>query len=200
MTTNPQTAKTSATNAKTPAPHATPPPMPPEGKPFQVGATTALVETVKPKTGAPTVTLRLKRVIHAPPERIYQAFLDPDALAAWLPPHGMVAKTHSLEPRVGGKFRMSFYTVNKSWSSSFGGTYVELVPNKRIVHTDEFETDDAARKGEMRVTITLTPVEDGTLVEVEQAGIPAPVAGGSPYGWSQSFEKLAQLVEPELPF
>ena len=112
----------------------------------------------------------------------------------------MVAKTHSLEPRVGGKFRMSFYTVNKSWSNTFGGTYVELVPNRKIVHTDSFEGDDPSMKGEMRVTITLTPVDDGTLVEVVQEGIPAPVAGGSPYGWSQSFEKLAQLVEPELPF
>lgn len=176
-------------------PAMSPPPAPPMNKPFDVGKTNAIVEP-----HGSTVTLRLKRVIHASPEKIYNAFLDPDALAAWLPPHGMVGKTHGLEPRVGGKFRMSFYTVNKSWSNTFGGTYVELVPNKKIVHTDRFETDDPAMQGEMRFTITLTPVEGGTLIEVEQTGIPAPVAGGSPYGWSQSFEKLALLVEPELPF
>lgn len=176
------------------------PPMPPEGKPFQVGDLTASLETVKPKAGAPTVTLRLKRVLRATPERIYQAFLDPDALAAWLPPHGMMAKTHALDARPGGKFRMSFFTVNKSWTNTFGGTYVELVPNQRIVHTDTFETDDPAMQGEMRVTITLTAVEGGTLVEVVQEGIPQAVAGGSPYGWSQSFEKLALLVETVLPF
>ena len=189
------TTKTQAT--KTPAPHANAPLAPPEGKPFQVGETTAIVNTNPNKT----VTLRLKRVIHAPPERVYQAFLDPDALAAWLPPHGMVARTHEMDARVGGKFRMSFYTVNKSWTSTFGGTYLELVPNKRIVHTDKFESADPSMQGELRVTITLTPVDGGTLVEVEQAGIPAgPMSGGAPYGWSQSFEKLAQLVEPELPF
>lgn len=179
---------------KTPS-HMQAPPMPPMDKPFEVGATTA---TVSQKANG--VTLRLKRVIHAPPERIYNAFLDPDALAAWLPPHGMVARTHSMDARVGGGFRMSFYTVNKSWSNSFGGTYVELVPNKKIVHTDKFETDDPTMQGEMRVTITLTPVADGTLVEITQEGIPAPAATGAPYGWSQSLDKLAQLVEPELPF
>ena len=171
------------------------PPAPPEGKPFQVGPTTAIVNT-----HGSTVTLRLKRTIRAPPERIYNAFLDPDSLTAWLPPHGMVARTHSMEPKVGGKFRMSFYTINKSWTSTFGGTYVELVPHKKIVHTDKFETDDPSMQSEMRVTILLTPTPEGTLVEVEQTGIPAPVAGGSPYGWSQSLDKLAQLVEPELPF
>jgi uncharacterized protein YndB with AHSA1/START domain len=173
----------------------TAPPAPPMNKTFHVGATEALVEP----HGA-TVTLRVKRLIKAKPEKIYNAFLDPDALAAWLPPHGMVARTHALEPRVGGKFRMSFYTPNKSWSNTFGGTYVELVPNRRIVHTDEFETEDPTMKGAMRFTITLTPAEGGTMVEVVQEGIPVPIAGGSPYGWSQSFEKLALLVEPELPF
>ena len=175
--------------------HVPTPPMPPEGKPFQVGATTATIHT-----HGPTVTLRLKRVMKASPEKIYNAFLDPDALAAWLPPHGMVGKVHSMDARVGGKFRMSFYTVTKSWSNTFGGTYLELVPSKRIVHSDKFETDDPSMQAEMKVTITLTPVSEGTLIEVVQEGIPAPVAGGSPYGWSQSLDKLAQLVEPELPF
>jgi uncharacterized protein YndB with AHSA1/START domain len=177
--------------------HLPPPPAPPEGTPFEVGATTAIVKTTPQKT----VTLRLKRVIKATPEKVYNAFVDPDVYAAWLPPHGFVGKVHAMDARVGGKFRMSFYTVNKSWSNTFGGTYVELVPHKRIVHTDRFETDDPAMQGEMRVTITLTPHAEGTLVEVLQEGIPAgPAASGAPYGWSQSFEKLAQLVEPELPF
>lgn len=173
-----------------------PPPMAPEGTPFQVGATTATVNST------PTaVTLRLKRVIKASPEKIYKAFTDGDALSAWLPPHGFVGKMHAYEAKVGGKFRMSFYTVTKSWSNTFGGTYVELVPNKRIVHTDKFETDDPTMQGEMRVTILLTPVEGGTLLEITQEGIPAgPAASGAPYGWAQSLDKLAQLVEPELPF
>lgn len=180
--------------------HLPPPPMPPEGQPFQVGATKAIVNTHK---GAErdTLTLRLSRVIKAPPEKVYKAFVDPDVYAAWLPPHGFVGKVHAMDARVGGKFRMSFYTASKSWSNTFGGEYVELVPNKRIVHTDRFETDDPSMQGEMRVTITLTAVPEGTLIEIEQAGIPAgPAASGAPYGWAQSLDKLAQLVEPELPF
>lgn len=177
--------------------HLPPPPTPPEGKPFEIGATTAIVDTTPQKT----ITLRLKRVIKASPEKIYKAFLDADALSAWLPPHGFVGKMHSFDPRVGGKFRMSFYTVTKSWENTFGGTYIELVPSKRIVHTDKFESDDPTMQGEMKVTIVLTPHADGTLVEIVQEGIPAgPAASGAPYGWSQSLDKLAQLVEPELPF
>lgn len=187
-------------NQPTPAPTTAAPPMPSEGKPFQVGATKAIVNTHK-EAGRETVTLRLSRVIKAKPEKVYKAFLDEDALAAWLPPHGFVAKMHSFEPRVGGTFRMSFYTVTKSWSHTFGGKYLELVPNQKIVHTDAFETDDPTQQGEMRVTINLTPVPEGTLVEIEQSGIPAgPSASGAPYGWSQSLDKLANLVEPELPF
>lgn len=174
-----------------------PPPATPQGMPFEVGATTATVDT----TPQETVTLRLKRVIKASPEKIYKAFLDADALSAWLPPHGFVGRMHSFEPKVGGKFRMSFYTVTKSWQNTFGGTYIELVPNKRIVHTDKFETDDPTMQGEMKVTIVLTPHGDGTLIEIVQEGIPAgPAASGAPYGWAQSLDKLANLVEPELPF
>ena len=180
--------------------HLPPPPMPPEGQPFQVGATTATVNTVK-SGGRDTLTLRLKRVIKAKPEKVYNAFLDADALCAWLPPHGFVGKMHSYEPKVGGTFRMSFYTVTKSWSNTFGGKYLELVPGKRIVHTDQFESDDPSMQGEMRVTIEFKPVPEGTLVEIVQEGIPAgPASSGAPYGWSQSLDKLAQLVEPELPF
>ena len=176
--------------------HLPPPPMPPEGKPFEVGLTTATVSTTPQKT----VTLRLKRVIKASPEKIYKAFTDADALAAWLPPHGFVGKMHSFEPKVGGKFRMSFYTVTKSWENTFGGTYIELVPNRKIVHTDKFESDDPAMQGEMKVTILLSPHAEGTLLEITQEGIPPMAASGAPYGWSQSLDKLAQLVEPELPF
>lgn len=187
---------TTQKQTKTPS-HMDMPPQPPEGKPFEVGATTAIVNTTPQKT----VTLRLKRFIQAPPEKIYKAFVDPDLYAAWLPPHGFAGKVHAMDARVGGKFRMSFYTASKSWENTFGGTYVELVPGKKIVHTDRFETDDPSMQGEMRVTITFTPQEGGTLVEVLQEGIPpGPSASGAPYGWSQSFEKLAQLVEPELPF
>ena len=177
--------------------HLEQPPPYVEGKPFNVGPMNAIVTTTPQKT----ITLRLERHIKASPEKIYKAFTDPDAYAAWLPPHGFVGKVHEMDARVGGKFRMSFYTATKSWQNTFGGTYVELVPNKKLVHTDRFETDDPTLQGEMRVTITLTPQEGGTLVEVLQEGIPAtPGTSGAPYGWAQSFEKLAQLVEPELPF
>lgn len=177
--------------------HLPAPPTPPEGRPFEVGATTAIVTTTPQKT----TTLRLKRFIKASPEKIYKAFTDADLYTAWLPPNGFVGKVHAMDARVGGHFRMSFYTATKSWENTFGGTYLELVPNKRIVHTDKFETDDPSMQGEMRVTITLTPQDGGTLLEVLQEGIPAgPAASGAPYGWAQSLDKLAQLVEPELPF
>jgi uncharacterized protein YndB with AHSA1/START domain len=173
-----------------------PPPPAPEGKPFQVGLTTALVQT----DAARTVTHRLKRVIKAPPQKVYDAFVDPDALAAWLPPHGFMGKTHRMDARVGGGFRMSFYTATKSWSSTFDAKFHELVPGKRIVHTNFFADDGTGKPAEIRATVTLTPVEEGTLVEVEHVGPAGPMMGGAPYGWSQSFEKLALLVEPELPF
>ena len=191
----PNEKRTPQTSPKSNAPAE--PPAPPEGKPFNVGATTAIFNTVK---GAkPTVTLRLKRVLKAPPERIYQAFLDPDALAKWIPPDGFVGKVYHLEPKVGGTYRMSFSTVGGKWTSVFGGKYLELIPNRRIVNTDAFETDDPSMQGTMKVTITLTPVQGGTEIEIVQEGIPAgPAASGSPYGWAQSLDNLARLVEPEL--
>lgn len=177
-----------------------PPPPTPEGKPFHVGETKAIVNTHK-TGGKETITLRLSRLIKAKPEKIYKAFTDADALAAWLPPHGFVARTHSMDARVGCGYRMSFFTATKSWEQAFHGTYLEMVPFSRLVYTAEFESDDPTMQGVMTTTIRLTPVPEGTLVEVEQAGIPpGPSASGAPYGWSQSFEKLAQLVEPELPF
>jgi uncharacterized protein YndB with AHSA1/START domain len=162
------------------------------------GATTA---TTSDGPRPNTLTLRLSRVIKAPPERIYQCFLDPDAYAKWLPPHGFTGKVHKMEPKVGGAFRMSFSTIDRKWTHFFGGTYGELVPNKRIVHTDRFETDDPSMQGEMTVTIELTKVPGGTRIDIVQAGIPkGPAADGAPVGWSQSLDNLAALCEQELPF
>lgn len=165
-------------------------------KTLTLGATTANVSA-----GADgTTTLRLVRIIKAPAERIYQCFLDPDAYAKWLPPHGFTGKVHHMEPKVGGAFRMSFSTINRSWSHAFGGKYIELTPYKRIVHTDKFE-DETMGKGTMTVTIDLKPVKGGTEITIVQAGIPkGPAAEGAPYGWSQSLDNLAALCEQELPF
>lgn len=174
---------------------ATPAPAP-AGKTLQLGATQA---TVTPGPDG-TTTLRLVRTIKAPPERVYQCFLDPDAYAKWIPPHGFTGKVHKMEPKVGGTFRMSFSTINRSWTHAFGGIYKELVPNRRIVHTDKFE-DPSMGEGEMTVTIDLKPVPGGTELTIVQSGIPKGPAGeGAPYGWSQSLDNLATLCEAELPF
>jgi uncharacterized protein YndB with AHSA1/START domain len=166
----------------------------PSPKTLTVGATTATV------TPAPdgTTTLRLVRTIKAPPERVYACFLDADAYAKWLPPHGFTAKVHHMEPKVGGTFRMSFSTIGHTWTHAFGGRYVELAPGRRIVHTDRFE-DPAMGEGEMTVTIDLKPIPGGTEVTIVQAGIPkGPAAEGAPYGWSQSLDNLAALSEQEI--
>lgn len=165
-------------------------------KALTLGATAATT-TTNPDG---TLTLRLVRTFKAPAERVYRCFLDADALAKWLPPHGFTAKVHKLEPKVGGTYRMSFSAVAKEWTHSFGGVYNELVPNKRIVHTDRFE-DPAMGTSEMTVTIDLKPVPGGTEVTIVQAGIPkGPAAEGAPYGWSQSLDNLANLCEPEMDF
>lgn len=165
-------------------------------KTLRLGKTTANVES----HADGTTTLHLKRLIRAPAERVYQCFLDPDAYAKWIPPHGFTGRVHSMDPRVGGTFRMSFSTINRSWGHAFGGTYLELVPNRRIVHTDKFE-DESMGKGTMTVTVDLKPVKGGTEVSITQAGIPKGPAGeGAPYGWSQSLDNLATLCEQELPF
>jgi uncharacterized protein YndB with AHSA1/START domain len=177
-------------------------PKPAAGKPAATAKTLTLGKTNATVTPAAdgTTSLRLVRVIKAPAERIYQCFLDPDAYAKWLPPHGFTGKVHKMEPKVGGTFRMSFSTINRGWTHAFGGTYKELVPNKRIVHTDKFE-DETMGKGTMTVTIDHTPVKDGTEVTIVQAGIPkGPAGDGAPYGWSQSLDNLATLCEQELPF
>ena len=145
-----------------------------------------------------TGTVRLHRVLRAPPQRIYQAFLDPDALAKWLPPHGFTGKVHELEAKLGGRYRMSFTNFSTGASHSFGGEYLELVPGERICHTDRF--DDANLPGEMRTTVSLTKVSCGTELSVVQEGIPEPIPVEACYlGWQESLLLLAQLVEAEIP-
>lgn len=143
-------------------------------------------------------TVRLHRVLRAPADRVYRAFLDPDAMAKWLPPHGFTGKVHHLEARVGGTYRVSFTNFNTGNGHSFGGTYVELTPNERIRYTDKFE--DPNLPGEMRATITLRTVACGTDLEIVQEGIPPMIPVEFCYmGWQESLSQLARLVEPEIP-
>ena len=147
-------------------------------------------------TGTGTVTLH--RVLRAPAERIYRAFLDADALCKWLPPHGFTGRVLSLDARVGGSYRMQFTNLSSGGTHAFGGDYVELVPGERIVHTDRF--DDPNLPGEMRTTIQLKKVMTGTEVSIVQAGIPAVIPTEMCYlGWQESLQLLALLVEPEIP-
>lgn len=142
-------------------------------------------------------TVRLHRVLRATPERIYRAFLDPDAMAKWLPPHGFTGKVHHLDAKVGGTYKMSFTNFTTRHSHSFGGEYLQLVPDERIVHTDRF--DDPNLPGEMRTTIALRKVIVGTEVNIVQAGIPASIPVEACYlGWQQSLLLLGQLVEGEI--
>jgi uncharacterized protein YndB with AHSA1/START domain len=143
-------------------------------------------------------TVRLHRVLRAPAERVYRAFLDPEAMAKWLPPHGFTGKVQSIDARVGGGYRMSFTNFGTGKSHSFGGTYAELTPHERIRYTDRF--DDPNLPGEMQVTVTLRRVMCGTELEVVQSGIPAAIPAEMCYlGWQESLSQLAQLVEPEIP-
>ena len=143
-------------------------------------------------------TVRFHRVLRATPERVYRAFLDPDAMAKWLPPNGFTGKVHHLEARVGGTYRMSFTNFTTGKSESFGGKYLELVPHERIVHTDAF--DDPNLPGEMQVTITLKKVSVGTEVSIVQDGVPDVIPAEACYlGWQESLTLLTQLVEPEIP-
>lgn len=132
------------------------------------------------------------------PEKIYRAFLDPDALARWLPPNGFTGKVHQLEPRVGGRHRMSFTNFTTGNAHSFGGEYVELVPNERLRYTDRF--DDPKLPGEIRVTVSLKAVSCGTELTIAQEGIPATIPLEACYlGWQESLRNLARLVEPNIP-
>jgi uncharacterized protein YndB with AHSA1/START domain len=145
-----------------------------------------------------TNTVRHHRVLCAPPDRVYRAFLEPEALAKWIPPHGFTAKVHHMDARVGGGYRMSFTNFGTSNASSFNGTYVELTPHERIRYTDRFE--DPNLPGEMQVTISLRPVSCGTELSIVQEGVPGNIPLEACYlGWQQSLAQLANLVEPEIP-
>jgi uncharacterized protein YndB with AHSA1/START domain len=145
-----------------------------------------------------TNTIKLHRVLRAPPERVYRAFLDADALAKWLPPHGFTAKVHHLEARVGGSHKMSFTNFTTGSSHSFGGTYLELVPHERIRYTDKF--DDPNLPGDMQATISLRKVSCGTELSITQEGVPAVIPAEACYlGWQESLALLAKLVEAEIP-
>jgi uncharacterized protein YndB with AHSA1/START domain len=143
-------------------------------------------------------TVRFHRVLKAPPERVYRAFLDADAMAKWLPPNGFTGKVHSMDARVGGRYKMSFTNFTTGRSNSFGGEYLELVPNERIRHTDAF--DDPNLPGEMIVTVTLKRVSCGTEVNIVQEGIPDVIPAEMCYlGWQESLTLLGKLVEAEIP-
>lgn len=142
-------------------------------------------------------TVHLHRVIPARPEKLYRAFLEPDAIASWLPPFGFTCTVHELDARVGGKHRMSFRNFTTGHSHSFGGTYLELVPGERLVYTDRF--DDPNLPGEMKITVTLKAAPVGTELAIEQEGIPDVIPREACYlGWQESLRKLARLVEPEI--
>lgn len=146
----------------------------------------------------PTSTIRLHRVLRAPPERIYSAFLDPDAMAKWLPPNGFTGRVHSIDARVGGTYRMSFTNLTTGESHAFGGEYLELVPHERIRHTDRFDTPDLP--GEMVTTISLRRVACGTELSIVQEGIPEMIPAEDCYlGWQESLALLAMLVEAAVP-
>ena len=145
-----------------------------------------------------TNTIRLHRVLRSTPERVYRAFLDPDALVKWMPPNGFTGKVHHLEAKVGGSYRMSFTNFTTNKSHSFGGNYLELKPHELIRHTDKF--DDPNLPGEMQVTISLKKVFCGTELNITQEGVPAVIPAEACYmGWQESLTLLAKLVEPDIP-
>jgi len=146
----------------------------------------------------PTNTVRLHRVLRAPSERIYRAFLNADALAKWLPPNGFTGKVHHLDAKVGGTYKMSFTNFTTGNSHSFGGEYLELLPNERIRHTDKF--DDPNLPGTMQVTVSFRTVSCGTELNIVQEGIPEVIPPEACYlGWQESLALLAELVEAEIP-
>lgn len=144
-----------------------------------------------------TGTVTLHRVIAAKPDKVYRAFLEPDALASWLPPYGFICTVHELEAKEGGKHHLSFRNFTTGHSHSFGGRYLTLIPNEKLIYTDIF--DDPNLTGEMKVTVTLKPVSAGTDLTVVQEGIPDLIPTEFCYlGWQESLEKLARLVLPEI--
>ena len=145
-----------------------------------------------------TNTIRLHRVIMAPPERVYRAFLDPTAMVKWLPPNGFTGEVHHMDAKVGGSYKMSFKNFSTGNSHSFGGEYLELVPNEKIRNTDRF--DDPNMPGEMQNTITFKQVSVGTELNIVQEGVPEVIPAEACYlGWQESLKLLAQLVEAEIP-
>lgn len=145
-----------------------------------------------------TGTVRFHRVLKAPPERVYRAFLDPDAMAKFLPPHGFTGRVLEMDARVGGVYRMQFTNFSNGQTHAFGGKYLELVPNEKIVNTDIF--DDPNLPGQMITTISLKAVSCGTELTAVQEGIPAAIPVEMCYlGWQETLALLAQLVEPEIP-
>ena len=156
------------------------------------------MSTKEAKATENTNTIRLNRVLMAPPERVYRAFLDPTAMVKWLPPNGFTGEVHHIDAKVGGSYKMSFKNFTSGNSHSFGGEYIELVPNEKIVNTDKF--DDPNMPGEMRNTITFKKVSVGTELNIVQEGVPAIIPAEACYlGWQQSLTLLAQLVEAEIP-
>lgn len=146
----------------------------------------------------PTGTVRLHRVLRAPPERVYKAFLDAEAMAKWLPPHGFTCRVQQMDARVGGSYRMSFTNFRSGHSHAFGGEYRDLVPSERIRYTDRF--DDPNLPGEMLTTVTLRAVLCGTELAIVQEGLPEVIPVEMCHlGWQESLAQLATLVEPEIP-
>lgn len=146
----------------------------------------------------PTHTVQLHRVLRAPAERVYRAFTEPEAMAKWLPPYGFCCTVHHMDARVGGSFKMSFSNFATGQGHSFGGEYLELVPNQRLRYTDKF--DDPNLPGQMQVTVTLAPVSCGTELNVLQEGVPPVIPLEMCYlGWQESLAQLATLVEPSIP-
>lgn len=143
-------------------------------------------------------TIRLHRVLKATPDRVYRAFLDPDAMAKWLPPNGFTGKVHHMDARVGGTYKMSFTNFSTGTRHDFGGEYLELVPNERLRYADRF--DDPNLPGEMSVTVTLKQVSVGTELNITQEGIPDAIPAEACYlGWQESLTLLAKLVEADIP-
>ena len=143
-------------------------------------------------------SVRLHRVLRAPPDKVYRAFLDAEALARWLPPHGFLCTVHQLDAKVGGSFRMTFRNFSSGHGHSFGGEYLELVPGQRLRYTDRF--DDPNLPGTLEVEVVLTPVSCGTELAIVQSGIPEVIPLEMCYlGWQESLLQLAALVDPDIP-
>jgi uncharacterized protein YndB with AHSA1/START domain len=145
-----------------------------------------------------TGTVKLHRVLRAPPDRVYRAFLEPDAIAKWIPPYGFTCTVHHMDPKVGGTYKMSFRNFGTGNSHSFGGEYLELVPGEKIRYADRF--DDPNLPGQMQATISLRKVIGGTEINILQEGLPEVIPVEMCYlGWQESLMQLAKLVEPEIP-